>query len=236
MVSGGGLAKRQHYENDALIVLDYCRPVMVNGIDEVTTRGDLADRAVLIRLARIPATKRRTEKELWTEFDKAAGHILGALLDLVSGALKELPGVRLMEPPRMADFAHWGVAVERAAGWDEGMFMDAYTRSRLRADQAALDAEPVVAVLLDYLRGNDRTFTGTATELLRELNMLAGDKSRNRRWPTAANTLSGKLNRTAAQLAEHGVNIEFREVGREQTRIIDIAMADDADGTGDEKA
>ena len=43
--------------------------------------------------------------------------ILGALFDAVSGALRELPSTKLSSLPRMADFALWVTASEKALGW-----------------------------------------------------------------------------------------------------------------------
>lgn len=43
--------------------------------------------------------------------------ILGALLNIVAGALRELPSVDLPQLPRLADFAVWIAAAEPALGW-----------------------------------------------------------------------------------------------------------------------
>jgi hypothetical protein len=41
------------------------RPVVLNGIEEVITRPDLADRAVFLTLGPITERQRRPEKDLW---------------------------------------------------------------------------------------------------------------------------------------------------------------------------
>ena len=51
---------------------------------------------------------------------KARPVILGALLDAVSGALRNLDKVKLDRSPRMADLAKWITAAEPALGWEAG--------------------------------------------------------------------------------------------------------------------
>src|ERR1051325_9304585 len=99
------------------------RPVLVNGIEELATRSDLLDRALVISLPTISDNNRRTEAELWSRFGDERPRIFGALLDAVSCALRNERGVSLERPPRMADFANWVVAAEPAFGLKEGEFM-----------------------------------------------------------------------------------------------------------------
>jgi hypothetical protein len=55
------------------------------------------------------------------EFEPARPRILGALLDALAEGLRELPRVRLVRLPRMADFALWATACETAL-WPAGSF------------------------------------------------------------------------------------------------------------------
>ena len=89
------------------------RPTILNGIEEVITRPDLADRAILLMLAPIAKRQRRPETALWREFELALPRILGALLDAAAQGLQMLPQVRLHRLPRMADFALWVAASKR---------------------------------------------------------------------------------------------------------------------------
>ena len=45
------------------------RPVILNGIEDIVERPDLADRAVFLTLEPIPEERRRPEGELWTAFE-----------------------------------------------------------------------------------------------------------------------------------------------------------------------
>src|SRR5213078_5023396 len=126
LATGGGFAVRQLYTDQDEVLFDATRPVILNGIEDIVTRPDLADRAVLLTLEPIPEERRRAEVELWAAFEAERPRILGVLLDAVVEGLKRLPETRLEKLPRMADFALWATACEGAL-WAEGAFGAAYS-------------------------------------------------------------------------------------------------------------
>ena len=65
LATGGGFAVRQLYTDQDEVLFDAARPVILNGIEEIVTRPDLADRAVFLTLQPIPEERRRPEQELW---------------------------------------------------------------------------------------------------------------------------------------------------------------------------
>jgi hypothetical protein len=105
LATGGGFGTRALFTNQEEALFDAQRPVLLTGIDEVVTRGDLLDRSLLVYLPEIPDKNRRPEDEFWQDFAVVRPRILGALLDAVSAALHRLPTVQASPLPRMADFA-----------------------------------------------------------------------------------------------------------------------------------
>jgi hypothetical protein len=87
------------------VILDLTRPAILNGIDHLAERPDLADRAIILQLPRIKDEIRRDEEQLYAEYGRDQPQILGALFTAISAALDRLPKVRLSCKPRMADFA-----------------------------------------------------------------------------------------------------------------------------------
>ena len=79
--TGGGYATRQLYTDADEVLFDVTRPVILNGIDDVVTRPDLAQRSLFAKLEPIPEDKRKTEDEILTAFEAKRPVILGALLD-----------------------------------------------------------------------------------------------------------------------------------------------------------
>ena len=81
LTSGGAFSTRRLFTDQDEILFAAARPIILNGIEEVITRPDLADRAILLMLAPIAERQRRPETALWREFELARPRILGALLD-----------------------------------------------------------------------------------------------------------------------------------------------------------
>src|SRR5258707_14113035 len=104
LTSGGAFSTRRLF-TDQDEILFAAVPIILNGIEEVITRPDLADRAILLMLTPIAERQRRPETALWREFELARPHILGALLDAAAHGLQMLPHVRLRRLPRLAAFA-----------------------------------------------------------------------------------------------------------------------------------
>jgi hypothetical protein len=211
LASGGGIARRALYTNQERNLLYGQRPIVVNGIGEIVRKCDLADRCVFLHLPSIAGTRRRAEDDFWGEFQKAQPRILGGLLDVVVGALRELPSIRLAELPRMADFARFGEAVSRGAGWPAGTFLSAYQENRKDATVSSLEASALGTLLLRYAEQyGSFDCTWTATEMHTEFSREVGKKvATSARWPKTPSTLGSELSRLAPLLREHGINVSF---------------------------
>jgi len=221
LATGGGFAVRQLYTDQDEVLFDATRPVILNGIEDIVTRPDLADRAVLLTLEPIPEERRRSEAELWTAFEAERPRILGALLDAVAQGLRMLPETRLEKLPRMADFALWATACETAL-WPAGTFWSAYCGNRDEAVEGAIDADPVAASVR-ALMATRTAWTGTASDLLGALAGAAGDRAANSKaWPDNPRALAGRLRRAATFLRKVGIEMAFEREGRARTRTIKI--------------
>jgi hypothetical protein len=224
LATGGGFATRRNYTDDGELVLDATRPILVNGIEEIATRGDLLDRAVILHLPAIAEAKRRAESVFWEDFRQESPAILGALLDALARALAILPNVQLPGLPRMADFVRFGVAVEQALGWPPGAFLMAYGANRDAVQELTLEASLVGEPLSEFVR-RTREWTGSATDLLDALTQLVDEPIRRRRdWPKTPTTLGGQLRRLAPTLRNVGVDIAFHRAARH--RYITIRRLD----------
>jgi len=230
LATGGGFAVRQLYTDQDEVLFDATRPVVLNGIEDIVTRPDLADRAIFLTLEPIPEERRRSEKELWAAFDEARPQILGALLDAVSLGLRRLPETRLERLPRMADFALWATACEGAV-WDEGTFWRAYAGNRDEAVDSVIEADPVGSAVRS-LMATRTEWTGTASDLLGALAEEVGETVRRAKtWPATPRALSGRLRRAATFLRKVGTDISFDREGRARTRTIRISCMPEYAGT-----
>ena len=224
LATGGGFAVRQLYTDQDEVLFDAARPVILNGIEEIVARPDLADRAVFLTLEPIVEELRQPEAELWAAFEAVRPSILGALLDAVVEGLKRLPGTHLPKLPRMADFALWVTACE-TAHWPAGTFMSAYCGNRDEAVEGVIDADPIAAAVRAIM-AKRTVWTGTASQLAGALAAVVGERgASSKTWPDSPHALSGRLRRAATFLRKIGIEISFGREGRARTRIINIAAS-----------
>jgi hypothetical protein len=221
LATGGGFAVRQLYTDQDEVLFDAARPVILNGIEEIVTRPDLADRAIFLMLEPIPEERRRSEAELWAAFELERPRILSVLLDAVVEGLKRLPETRLERLPRMADFALWATACETAL-WPADTFWSAYCGNRDDAVESVIDADPIAAAVLAVMTTRTE-WTGTASDLLGALAEVAGERVvKSKTWPDSPRAVAGRLRRAATFLRKVGIEISFVREGRARTRTITI--------------
>lgn len=208
LATGGGFGTRELYSDTDEILINVMRPIIVNGIEDVCVRGDLADRSIRVELPVIPSNKRITEAALNCRFNDARPGILAGLLDAASSGLRHVDDVTLPKLPRMADAAIWWCACERSGAlpWREGGILDAFTGSRASIVADFMEHDPVSCEVSKLIMGRG-AFSGSVAELLKVLNGQRGGDQDRRFWPATARGLSGKLKRAAPFLRESGIEI-----------------------------
>jgi len=162
-------------------------------------------------LPTIPDDQRRTETEIWTQFELIRPKLLGVFLDAISLGLRNENAVELDKVPRMADFVKWVIACLPALGIEPKEFLDAYEWNIQNINQLALESSPVsreIMIFVGLRPDNEEEWVGTATELLDELNLEAREAvQRQRAWPKNAKALSNTLTRLTPNLRKMGLEI-----------------------------
>jgi hypothetical protein len=221
LATGGGFATRQLYTDAEEVLFDAARPIILNGIEDMVSRPDLADRAIFLSLEPLGEARRRTEREMWASFRQECPRLLGALLDAMVGGISALPTTNLSRLPRMADFAQWISACESAL-WPVGSFSHAYQLNRRRSVDQLIELDPLASAIRRLMTGRD-SWTGTATELLAALGKdEIGPRSDGGHWPDSPRALAGRLRRAAAFLRESGIDIVFARAGHSRVRTIGL--------------
>lgn len=200
----GGAANRKLYSDSDEVSLDNYRPVIINGIAPVVTRGDLIDRTLFVYLPLITKETRRTKASIMAEFNKKRAGILGALLDGVVSALKHFDTIKMDSLPRMADFAQWVSAAALGMHGELDQFMEIYDKNQKDALADSLECSPTAQAIL-ALMPNPGAWKGTASKLLKELK-IKHDKNHGK-LPDTAQQLSGELTRIEHLLATKNITI-----------------------------
>jgi hypothetical protein len=221
LATGGGFGGRQLYSDHDEAIFDATRPLIFNAIPDLgTARPDFLDRALIVEFLTLPPEQRRDEARYWSEFTDRQPRILGALLDAAVAGIQNLPQVRLERPPRLADFALWVSACEKALGMKAGEAMTACRANSAEARNLALEASPLYQPLAELAREG---FTGTVAELHVRLETMVGDAMRRSvRWPKAPNGLSNALRRMAMTLRAAGIDLQFSRSNEQGRRMVSV--------------
>jgi len=204
--TGAGTGKRKLYSDHEEAILQFKRPVVINGIPCVITAQDLMDRVICIELPVIDDYIEETTLD--AEWSKAKPHIFGGLLDLFVKTLAKLPAVKLNKPPRMADFTKLGEAMMQAQGCQAGEFQKLYEANRQLGIDTALTSSPVAqaieAVVAKHKSESPVVFYGTLGSLLKLLSGLKGDAED---WPRSERKLGDEIKRQVSALKTIGIDI-----------------------------
>ncbi|MFC9172803.1 ATP-binding protein [Streptomyces sp. NPDC057107] len=207
IVTGAESIKRALFSDGDVVRSRYRRPLLLTGIDVGVIRPDLAERLLPLRLERPKV--RRTEAELWREFEAALPVILGSLLDLtvkVRATEADIPS-----DLRMADFAHLCAQIDAATGFGT---LPAYRSSLDELNDDVIEGDLLAQTVLKHAAGLD---PGTETRMTSSewLHLLSGLYSGEdfrplpKGWPTTGKVLSDRLKRLQPTLAARGVLVDW---------------------------
>jgi len=225
LCSGGSMAGRALYTDDDEATITARRSTILNGIEELTPRGDLSERSLTVRLQRVEFVP---ETDLDRRFRDAHPRILGALLDAASTAIKRLPEVRAdrsRKQIRLMDMADWIRAGEPALPFAEGSFLKALeeeqAKQRIDMMEGNVLAE-ALRLLADELEPGE-SFTDYATEtrdhlagLIENYSQQIDSKSldiEDDTFPGNARALSQYLNRDGKDY-ELVTDLSIEQLGR----------------------
>ncbi len=218
-VTGESIVSRALYTDDGQSIVSYRIGLIITSIDPGALRGDLAERMLPIQLEPL-STGTREEQELWAAFDEQQPRLLGAVLDLVVQALRHLP--QLDKPaqgwPRMADFGKLLAALDRAGNTTS---LGSYTQMISDSELEVITSDPLSDALLRFMTVQVE-WSGSATELLNELDYRQGLSYEERRGWRNAQELSQSLSRLAKGLRSAGLHVERRKSNGK--RFLDLRL------------
>lgn len=220
VATGFSSSKKKLYTDMDEVVIDLVRPVIINGIDTMTARSDLADRAAIIDVPVIPSTERRDPATMAKKFDADAPVIFKGLCELVCKVLAIRDTIVLPSSPRMVNFAKVGTALEVILRWKPGSFLQAYASNRYQSSRVAVEGSHILSGLVRVLlECEDYTFEGTTSDLLQQINLFVESEDRGEYWPRSAAGLGKTLNRLAADMRNVGMEFEKNPRTADQRKI-----------------
>lgn len=146
----------------------------------------------------------RPERALDSEWDTARPAILGALLDAVSTALRDLDATKIDNPSRMADAEQWIMASGAVP-----KFRETYAANRTDASRTEIDSSLFATTLLEFVL-NEGEWEGTPTALLAKINAKVESKDRGKGWPGNARAAGDAVRKHGKALRQAGLEVDFR--------------------------
>ncbi|MDM4772405.1 hypothetical protein [Solimonas sp. SE-A11] len=216
LANGGGMSSRKLYTDNDENLIELQRPLILNGIDELAGRPDLAERCIQIELPVIPAHERRTEAAVMEEFRASGPSIFAALLDGLAHAIRDKETIKPHNLPRMADFAVWASAGMPALGYSADTFMDAYMTKNARAIEDGLGTSALARAIRRFI-GSRGYWEGSTLELLRLLEGQAGVDERSLPgWPQSPKGLTNALRRLGPSLRHVGITFDYGRTSQQR--------------------
>ena len=203
--TGSEIGGRALFSDSDLASFTASRPIVVNGIAELASRGDLADRSIVLRLPPLP--RRMTEDDWNQAVEAVLPATLAGLLDALALGLRELAAT-LTPDVRMADFARLILAAEPVLPWSSGNFLAAYQSNRDQSAGVLADFDCVACAVREFMNGREE-WSGLTSDLYRR---LSGSIVRNRPsdWPGNARWFGDRLRRCAPALRAIGIELADR--------------------------
>ena len=137
-----------------------------------------------------------------------------------SDKVELMPTVKLINPPRMADFTRLGEAMAQALGHKPGAFVVLYKANRAESIGRALESSPIAVAVRDMVDAHyapsKMVFTGTMKQLLEALDKY---KQESHAWPKSPKGLGDVLRRQQPALTSLGIDIEISKPGKHGVNV-----------------
>lgn len=202
---GGNDTSRTFYQKRHETVLPVKNPVLLDGIDSSIVKGDLQSRTLVIETEPMTGDY-LTLEDILSQFETLHPRILGALCDaLVATMQARKEGKRYTGLPRMTDACTFAIPALAVLGYSEEAVREALRENAADAMDTALNASPLAQAVITFMTPR-RTWEGTASELLKELDSRVTMRVlHGQTWPDNSNKLISWLTRDKPLLYAMGI-------------------------------
>ena len=201
-ITGAKDLKRKLYTDCDQVILNLHNIVILNGIDIVPYKSDLAERSLLFELQKITADKRMTDRDFWGNFEADKPAILGAIFDTLQEAMRIRLSLTIKERARMADAYEEMIAISLALGISEDEFERIFQANRNMLEASYVLNNPFVELVFDYVNYKKR-IDAPGQQVYDELFESKGRGGRF--FPDSASALSRRLKKERDILEDVGI-------------------------------
>lgn len=203
-ITGDGFSKRALFTNNEDFLYSFMRVIGLSGINQIATKADLLDRALIIKFERLESSNRVTERQLWKRFEELKPTLFSTLLTVVAKTLSVVDSIQLKNPNRLADFHQYAAAAAHSMGFTIEQLDDALKTNTDRQNREALEASGVAKTIVRLMDGRQE-YTASSTELFNELKFIAQQELSTNQFPKGSNWLWKKIVEVRPNLQEVGI-------------------------------
>ncbi len=239
IVTGTYAVRRRLFTNTEKSAVPLKNIIVMNGLELLNNKEDLNDRILILSLDRIPDPERKTDEEVWKQFDAALPKILGALFDATSRVLG-MEDLKVESCLRLFDFQLVATKFGIAFGFNQDEITNAFLGSHNRAVEKVLDS-PVPCFIITRLLKGKKHEQVSGNELYRMFVEFCRDNDilqSRPDVPRSDSALIRKLNRIQSELNEVGITFTRNHTGT--AKVFDFyssssftSFADDKMGADD---
>ena len=213
-ITGTKATKRKLYTNATPLVLSLHNLVIMNGVDIVPYRSDLAERSLFFNLQTISESKRRTDADFWGSFNEDKPKILGAIFDTLSKAMAILPTLQMDKLFRMSDAHREMTAIAVALGIDQQNFQDIMRNNRKNLQEAYANTDGFVDFVLSYVARNPCRNVPAQKLFLQMMEKIVGSHDF---FPKSPSALSRRLKNDRETFESLGYSLDFNKTPTSNT-------------------
>lgn len=208
IASSGAYSKRQLFSNGNEFSFNVTRPIILNGIDRIAQRQDLADRSFVIYLPGINSGSRKTEKQIWEEFVELKPSILGAMYEVLANILKNIDKTNVITSIRMIDAVNWVTSGEEMLGWPSNRLVNLLNNNKEEIADEAIEDSCIAQAIIQIME-KEELIECLNLELCKRIKEIVDPAlQRTSNYPKTYKAFSDHMQRIAPSLRVKGIYYE----------------------------
>lgn len=212
--TGSQYTKRALYSNNDIFTINFHNPLILNGISNFLSKGDLIDRSIALSLEK-PKTN-LLPADLNERFLKDYPEILGGILNALSTFLSQFSKLKSSKKShRIVVLDMMTEVLAKDLGVSKKKAKLTLKQNQLGMRSYFFHSSTLCRVLSEFLQtqsSNNYTFTGSASQLFNLLNNYSSSNARGANWPDTPQKLGKELAELEPLLKDHSISFTKKKV------------------------
>lgn len=175
VVTGGSYQKRKLYTDSDMLTMDLSCMVVISAIGMPLKEPDVIDRSIVLTLARVDKSERKSEAMIWKEFNDDLPQILGAIFNIIAKVLQDKEPIENDDYIRLVDMHQAFIRIGKVCGIKQKRVNELLRMQRNSVNHTLICDDVAVGAFVQYMLCHKK-FSGSVTQLLNKLYEVADSK------------------------------------------------------------